>query len=147
MTAPRRACRGAPPGRHRTPTGTSRRAAYTACGRYDDFWEIGLSRWDIAAGILKIKDRVTEAWGQRWCRRRRGARYRCRAFAFAEATGVDAMAISVGNVHLQQESSAGLDETRIAAIEEVTDVPLVIHGGSGVPHAQRTHLARHTAIC
>ena len=69
------------------------------------------------------------------------------AAQFARETGVDAMAISVGNVHLQQESSAGLDETRIAAIEEVTDVPLVIHGGSGVPHAQRTHLARHTAIC
>ena len=69
------------------------------------------------------------------------------AARFARETGVDAMAISVGNVHLQQESSAGLDETRIAAIEEMTDVPLVIHGGSGVPHAQRTHLARHTAIC
>lgn len=69
------------------------------------------------------------------------------AAQFARETGVDAMAISVGNVHLQQESSAGLDETRIAAIEEVTDVPLVIHGGSGVPHAQRAHLASNTAIC
>jgi myo-inositol-1(or 4)-monophosphatase len=26
--------------------------AYTACGRYDAFWEVGLSRWDIAAGAL-----------------------------------------------------------------------------------------------
>ena len=34
--------------------------AYTACGRYDGFWEIGLSRWDIAAGILL----VTEAGGR-----------------------------------------------------------------------------------
>lgn len=33
--------------------------AYTACGRYDGFWEIGLSRWDIAAGVLL----VTEAGG------------------------------------------------------------------------------------
>jgi len=23
--------------------------AYTACGRYDGFWEVGLSRWDVAA--------------------------------------------------------------------------------------------------
>ena len=69
------------------------------------------------------------------------------AARFARETGVDAMAISVGNVHLQQERSGGLDETRIAAIEAVTDVPLVIHGGSGVPHAQRARLARTTAIC
>ena len=36
---------------------------------------------------------------------------------------------------------------RIAAIEAVTDVPLVIHGGSGVPVAQRQKLARNSAIC
>jgi myo-inositol-1(or 4)-monophosphatase len=28
--------------------------AYTACGRYDGFWEVGLSRWDIAAGTLLV---------------------------------------------------------------------------------------------
>ena len=28
--------------------------AYTACGRYDGFWEVGLSRWDIAAGALLV---------------------------------------------------------------------------------------------
>ena len=69
------------------------------------------------------------------------------AARFARETGVDAMAISVGNVHLQKDQSGGLDEARIAAIEAVTDVPLVIHGGSGVPDAQRTRLARTTAIC
>jgi myo-inositol-1(or 4)-monophosphatase len=30
--------------------------AYTACGRYDGFWEVGLSRWDIAAGILLVRE-------------------------------------------------------------------------------------------
>lgn len=69
------------------------------------------------------------------------------AAAFATQTGVDAMAISVGNVHLQQDQSCGLDEDRIAAIQAVTDVPLVIHGGSGVPAAQRRRLARTTNIC
>ena len=62
------------------------------------------------------------------------------ATAFAKQSGVDAMAISVGNVHLQQNKEGGLDEARIRAIEAVTDVPLVIHGGSGVPLAQRTAL-------
>ncbi len=69
------------------------------------------------------------------------------AARFARETGVDAMAISVGNVHLQTERDGGLDEARIRAIEAVTEVPLVIHGGSGVPHAQRLNLATTSAIC
>ncbi|MDD9923910.1 MAG: class II fructose-bisphosphate aldolase [Boseongicola sp.] len=68
------------------------------------------------------------------------------AAQFARETGVDAMAISVGNVHLQQNKEGGLDEARIRAIESITDVPLVIHGGSGVPLEQRTKLARTTNI-
>ncbi len=69
------------------------------------------------------------------------------AAQFALETGVDAMAISVGNVHLQQDKEGGLDEPRIAAIQAATSVPLVIHGGSGVPTAQRNHLAKNTNIC
>ena len=69
------------------------------------------------------------------------------AAKFARDTGVDAMAVSVGNVHLQTRSGARLDEDRIRAIEAVTDLPLVIHGGSGVPDAQRTALARTSSIC
>src|SRR6185503_5816135 len=33
--------------------------AYVACGRLDAFWELGLSKWDMAAGVLLI----TEAGG------------------------------------------------------------------------------------
>lgn len=69
------------------------------------------------------------------------------AMIFAQETGVDAMAISVGNVHLQTAGAGGLDEQRIADIQAVTQVPLVIHGGSGVPFAQRARLARNTQIC
>ncbi|MEW2918062.1 class II fructose-bisphosphate aldolase [Ruegeria sp. ANG10] len=69
------------------------------------------------------------------------------AAQFARESGVDAMAISVGNVHLQQNKEGGLDEDRIHQIDAVTDVPLVIHGGSGVPVEQRTRLARETSIC
>lgn len=70
------------------------------------------------------------------------------AARFARESGVDAMAISVGNVHLQQDKEGGLDEPpRIRAIEALTEVPLVIHGGSGVPVAQRTALARGSKIC
>ncbi|MEO5613560.1 MAG: class II fructose-bisphosphate aldolase [Cypionkella sp.] len=69
------------------------------------------------------------------------------AALFARETGVDAMAISVGNVHLQQDKQGGLDEPRIRAIEALTSVPLVIHGGSGVPMAQRRALALGSNIC
>src|SRR5712692_11946154 len=30
--------------------------AYVACGRLDDFWELGLSPWDMAAGALLIQE-------------------------------------------------------------------------------------------
>ena len=30
--------------------------AYVACGRYDAFWEYGLSEWDMAAGALLIQE-------------------------------------------------------------------------------------------
>jgi myo-inositol-1(or 4)-monophosphatase len=30
--------------------------AYVAAGRYDGFWEFGLSPWDIAAGILLVRE-------------------------------------------------------------------------------------------
>ena len=69
------------------------------------------------------------------------------AAKFSRDSGIDALAISVGNVHLQRKKDSGLDLDRIAEIEAMTSVPLVIHGGSGVPNAQRTLLASQTSIC
>ena len=66
---------------------------------------------------------------------------------FAAQSGVDAMAISVGNVHLQQQKAAELDLDALRAIEAVTDVPLVIHGGSGVPAKMRNYLAKESKVC
>lgn len=71
------------------------------------------------------------------------------AARFAAETGVDAMAVAVGNVHLQEQAGAGLDEGAIAAIAQATAgrVPLVIHGGSGVPAHQRLRLSATSPIC
>jgi fructose-bisphosphate aldolase class II len=69
------------------------------------------------------------------------------AARFSREAGVDAMAISVGNVHLQQAKSAEIDFDALHAIEAVTEVPLVIHGGSGLPVEMRGHLARTSKIC
>ncbi len=69
------------------------------------------------------------------------------AARFVRETGVDALAVSVGNVHLQERAGQGLDMARLREIEAVTDVPLVIHGGSGVPVDQRAMLAAGSRIC
>ncbi|MGI9354111.1 MAG: class II fructose-bisphosphate aldolase [Rhizobiaceae bacterium] len=69
------------------------------------------------------------------------------AAAFAEQTGVDAIAISVGNVHLQESARRGIDREVLGAIEATTSVPLVIHGGSGVPADERQVVARETSVC
>ncbi|MOA03644.1 Inositol-1-monophosphatase [compost metagenome] len=30
--------------------------AWTACGRYDGYWEMGLAPWDVAAGTLILRE-------------------------------------------------------------------------------------------
>lgn len=52
---------------------------------------------------------------------------------FVEATGVDAVAVSVGTVHRMERQQAAIDFERLAAIQSRVAVPLVIHGASGVP--------------
>ena len=62
-------------------------------------------------------------------------------------SGADAIAISVGNVHLQTEKTDGIDFGALAAIEQVTTRPLVLHGGSGIPPEIRRRLALETRVC
>lgn len=71
------------------------------------------------------------------------------AARFARETGVDAMAVAVGNVHLQQDQTGLIDEAALRDIAAATGgrVPLVIHGGSGVPLDQRSRLARTSPVC
>ena len=66
---------------------------------------------------------------------------------FAHETGVDALAISCGNTHLQEENNSLIDVSLIRDIESCTSIPLVIHGGSGVSSEQRRLLARQSNVC
>lgn len=51
---------------------------------------------------------------------------------FVDKTGVDALAISVGNAHGAYKLPPKLDFERIRTIASTVDVPLVLHGGSGL---------------
>ena len=55
------------------------------------------------------------------------------AAQFVESTGVDALAVSVGNVHLLAAGTSPVDLERLAHIRQAVSVPLVIHGGTGFP--------------
>jgi len=65
---------------------------------------------------------------------------------FAKESGADAIAVSVGNSHLQTKKIAKIDFNKIVAIENVTNSPLVLHGGSGIPSIVRKKLARNYNI-
>lgn len=56
--------------------------------------------------------------------------------AFVKATGVDALAVSIGTEHGVYAAAPQLDIERLKAIDAVSPVPLVMHGGSGTPEDQ-----------
>jgi len=52
---------------------------------------------------------------------------------FTAAVKVDALAVGIGNVHGLYKGEPKLAFDRLSQVCEVTDVPLVLHGGSGIP--------------
>ena len=58
------------------------------------------------------------------------------AAEFIARTGVDALAVAVGNVHGLTSTPVSLDLDRLAAIRDAVPVPLVLHGASGLPDQQ-----------
>jgi fructose-bisphosphate aldolase class II len=52
---------------------------------------------------------------------------------FVKKTGVDSLAIAVGNVHGMKTREAQIDIPRIERIQKLTNIPLVLHGASGIP--------------
>jgi len=57
------------------------------------------------------------------------------AAEFVERTGVDALAVSIGNAHGFYAQRPELDFDLLKSIRDKVDVPLVLHGGSGTPVA------------
>jgi len=54
------------------------------------------------------------------------------AKAFVEATGVDTLAVAIGTAHGVYKWEPKLDFKRLEDIRKLVDVPLVLHGASGV---------------
>ncbi len=52
---------------------------------------------------------------------------------FCERTGIDSLAVAIGTAHGLYKSEPKLDFDRLAEIRKVLDVPLVLHGASGIP--------------
>jgi len=55
------------------------------------------------------------------------------AAKFVEETGVDALAVAIGNCHGLYKGKPDLDIPRLKQIEKMIDIPLVLHGGSDLP--------------
>lgn len=55
------------------------------------------------------------------------------AVEFVKRTGVDCLAVAIGTAHGVYKGDPELDFDRLKAINEKVDIPLVLHGASGVP--------------
>ena len=55
---------------------------------------------------------------------------------YVERTGIDSLAVAIGTAHGVYKEEPKLDFERLAEIRAVVDVPLVLHGASGVPAEQ-----------
>src|SRR5262249_52536740 len=53
---------------------------------------------------------------------------------FVKETSVDALAVSVGNIHVLTAGRASLDLDALPRIRDQVSVPLVVHGGTSIAH-------------
>ncbi|MBO7940247.1 ketose-bisphosphate aldolase [Streptomyces sp. S9] len=60
------------------------------------------------------------------------------ACAFVADSGVDALAVAVGSVHAMTTRTAALDHALLGRLAAALDLPLVLHGSSGVPDDELT---------
>ncbi len=61
---------------------------------------------------------------------------------FCARTGVDFLAVAIGNIHGISPDEPRIDLARLAEIRKAVSIPLVLHGGSGIPEEDiRTAIA------
>ena len=52
---------------------------------------------------------------------------------FVEETGIDCLAVAIGTAHGRYHGTPHIDFDLLKQITDVVDIPLVLHGGSGIP--------------
>lgn len=65
------------------------------------------------------------------------------ALKYVEETGIDALAVSIGTAHGQYTFEPKLNIKRLDRIREKVHMPIVLHGGSGIPLEQVQESIRH----
>ena len=65
------------------------------------------------------------------------------AVRFVEETGIDALAVAVGNVHLLEDGKSPIDFELLDRLSKAVDIPLVIHGGTGISAECFKQMAEH----
>ncbi|MFB7462064.1 ketose-bisphosphate aldolase [Streptomyces sp. NPDC056224] len=58
------------------------------------------------------------------------------AHRFVVDSGVDALAVAIGSSHAMTSRTAALDHALLARLAKTVDVPLVLHGSSGLPDTE-----------
>ncbi|HEK2838953.1 TPA: tagatose bisphosphate family class II aldolase [Proteus mirabilis] len=61
------------------------------------------------------------------------------AVQFIKATGIDSLAVAIGTAHGMYKHEPHLDFDRLHAIRQKTEIPLVLHGASGIPDTDVRH--------
>jgi tagatose 1,6-diphosphate aldolase GatY/KbaY len=69
-----------------------------------------------------------------------------RAKEFVDRTGIDSLAVAIGTAHGLYQSEPKLDFARLQNIQKTVDIPLVLHGASGIS-TQDVHRSIELGIC
>ena len=65
------------------------------------------------------------------------------AKSFAAETGVDALAVSIGNAHGAYKAEPRINYEILSQIEDAISIPLVLHGGSGISDEDFKKIIKH----
>jgi fructose-bisphosphate aldolase class II len=65
---------------------------------------------------------------------------------FIARTGISSLAVAIGSVHAMQSADAELDIERLKAIRAKVNIPMVLHGSSGVKESSEVEAIQH-GIC
>jgi len=68
------------------------------------------------------------------------------AKSFFMETGIDALAVAIGNVHLLESDKSPIDFQLLSELREEIPIPLVLHGGTGI-HPKDMKTAIQYGIC